>query len=71
MGGASGMVYASIRDKDAVDSVKLMVVMSSSTQLGLDCAGFLKYTLFIPYNLQVQNGYSREVKFLDDTFRES
>ncbi|KAJ3640680.1 hypothetical protein Zmor_027226 [Zophobas morio] len=52
MGGASGMVYASTRDKDAVDSVKLMVVMSSSTQLGLDCAGFLKYTLFIPYNLQ-------------------
>ncbi|KAJ3640679.1 hypothetical protein Zmor_027225 [Zophobas morio] len=52
LGGTSGMVYASTRDKEAVDSVKMMVVITPTTHLQLSCTSLLKYLLFISYNLQ-------------------
>ena len=57
LGGTSGVVYASTREKEAADSVKLMVVIASGTRIRLDCNSFLKYTLFISYNLQITNVY--------------
>ena len=47
------MVYASTRDKEAADSVKMMVVITPTTHLQLSCTSLLKYLLFISYNLQV------------------
>ena len=53
LGGTSGMVYASTRDREAADSIKMMVVMTPTTHTGWSCTGLLKYLLCISYNLQV------------------
>ncbi|KAJ3640682.1 hypothetical protein Zmor_027228 [Zophobas morio] len=52
LGATSGTVYASIRDKDAADSVKLMVLMTPTSHSQFNCTSFLKYPFFIFYNLQ-------------------